>query len=528
MKKKLLMLFALLAAFTTGMKAADKLIDYPVWLVYVDEETEFVEPQLINNNDLEVYYISTDPRVATVDYVTGKVTILKAGATNITAHYKDADNPENDCHAAYLLLVLGWGGAEEPEPEPIDPGPGPVIPEPIGDLLWFTPQVANGTVGKPFSEPTLNNPYELTVTYASSDPDVATVNPTTGRITLVSGGMTIISATFAGNDQYSPFTAYYTLFVTKPEAHGHGLSFGNVALLYAKIGEPFTEPKLINPYNLPVYYVSTDPGVAKVDPLSGKVTLVTPGQTNISAVYIGSADIAAGHVSYLLHVLPADIIGIEFDATGITIHEGDKPVPPTLKNPNEWTVTFSSSDETVVKVDANTGALTIVGPGTATITATATDGEGNTYTASYTVTVLPNGGSGEDPVKKNADLWFKVVSGEAETITVFEEPKLNNPYNVAVTFSSSDEKVLKVDAKTGEVTIVGPGAATITASYEETEEIKGGSVSYSLIISGPITSVDGVRAFKQANGKTYGLGGQRVSKAFRGIAIINGKKYLVK
>lgn len=520
MKKKLLMLLTLLVAFTTGVKADETdLIYYDEWLVYVDTDTEFNEPVLKGEKKSDVTFISTDTRVATVDAVTGKVTILKAGATNITAIYKDESNPDNDTKASYLLLVLGWGGSEpivDPEPTP-DPG----------DLLWFNPTIAYGQVGYPFSHPTLNNPYGLTVTYSSSDTGVATVNSTSGTVTLVSGGITVITATFAGNDQYQPFSASYTLIVSNAEAKGHGLSFGNVALMYAKIGEPFTEPKLINPYNLPVYYISSDPGVAKVDPLSGKVTLVTPGQTNIEAVFIGGADYEAGSVSYLLHVLPADIIGIEFDAKGITVKEGDEPTSPTLKNPNKWTVTFSSSDETVVKVDANTGALTIVGPGTAIITATATDDEGNTYTASYTVTVLPAAGP-EPGEKKNADLWFKVISGEAETITVFEEPKLNNPFNVAVTFSSSDEKVLKVDAKTGEVTIVGPGAATITASYEETDEYKGGSVSYSLIVSGEVTSIESSRFSKQADGKIFSIGGQQVSKAYRGIAIINGKKYYVK
>ena len=522
MKKKLLMLLTLLVAFTTGVKAEDKLIDYPEpHVVYVDTDVEFVEPVLKNPNNVTVTYISTDTRVATVDPVTGKVTILRPGATNITAHYKDETNPENDCHAAYLLMVLGWNGSD-----PVTPS-DPVEPVDPGDLLWFNPTVAYGQVGSPFSQPTLNNPYDLTVTYSSSDPGVATVNPTSGQVKLISGGMTVITATFAGNDQYKPFSASYTLIVSNATAHGHGLSFGNVALVYGKIGVPFTEPKLINPYNLPVYYLSSDPGVAKVDPLSGKVTLVTPGQTNIEAVFIGGADYIGGSVSYLLHVLPADIIGIEFDAKGITVKEGDEPTSPTLKNPNKWTVTFSSSDETVVKVDANTGALTIVGPGTAIITATATDDEGNTYTASYTVTVLPAAGP-EPGEKKNADLWFKVISGEAETITVFEEPKLNNPFNVAVTFSSSDEKVLKVDAKTGEVTIVGPGAATITASYEETDEYKGGSVSYSLIVSGEVTSIESSRFSKQADGKIFSIGGQQVSKAYRGIAIINGKKYYVK
>ena len=97
--------------FFTG----DAGIDFQERIVYVDTDTEFVEPELINPNNVPVTYISTDPKVATVDSVTGKVTILKAGATNITAKYNDSDNPEFDCNAAYLLMVLGWGGSETSE-----------------------------------------------------------------------------------------------------------------------------------------------------------------------------------------------------------------------------------------------------------------------------------------------------------------------------------------------------------------------------------------------------------------------------
>ena len=125
MKKKLLMLLTLLVAFTTGVKADETdLIYYDEWLVYVDTDTEFNEPVLKGEKKSEVTFISTDTRVATVDAVTGKVTILKAGATNITAIYKDESNPDNDTKASYLLLVLGWGGSEpivDPEPTP-DPG----------------------------------------------------------------------------------------------------------------------------------------------------------------------------------------------------------------------------------------------------------------------------------------------------------------------------------------------------------------------------------------------------------------------
>ena len=100
---------------TVDFFTGDVGIYFQEWLFYVDTDTEFVEPELINPNNVPVTYISTDPRVATVDSVAGKVTILKAGATNIVAIYNDPDYPEFDCRASYLLMVLGWGGSETSE-----------------------------------------------------------------------------------------------------------------------------------------------------------------------------------------------------------------------------------------------------------------------------------------------------------------------------------------------------------------------------------------------------------------------------
>ena len=61
----------------------------------------------------------------------------------------------------------------------------------------------------------LYNPNSLTVTYASSDTDVATINASTGVITLVGAGTTTISADFAeGDEDYRPANVTYLLTVT--------------------------------------------------------------------------------------------------------------------------------------------------------------------------------------------------------------------------------------------------------------------------------------------------------------------------
>ena len=49
-----------------------------------------------------------------------------------------------------------------------------------------------------WTQPDLWDPDNLTVTYSSSDPSVATVDANTGIVTLIAAGTTTITATFAG------------------------------------------------------------------------------------------------------------------------------------------------------------------------------------------------------------------------------------------------------------------------------------------------------------------------------------------
>ena len=69
------------------------------------------------------------------------------------------------------------------------------------------------TIGKEFTEPTLNNLKGLDVTFSSSDESVATVDKNTGKVTLKSAGLTYITATFAGDDNYNEFAVKYELRV---------------------------------------------------------------------------------------------------------------------------------------------------------------------------------------------------------------------------------------------------------------------------------------------------------------------------
>lgn len=71
-------------------------------------------------------------------------------------------------------------------------------------------------VGEDFTAPTLTNPNNLTVTYSSSNENVALVDEATGEIVIGEAGVAVITASFAGNDDYYEGSASYTIKVTDP------------------------------------------------------------------------------------------------------------------------------------------------------------------------------------------------------------------------------------------------------------------------------------------------------------------------
>jgi len=79
--------------------------------------------------------------------------------------------------------------------------------------LSFAEATVNHDINDEFAKQTLANPDNLTVTWSSSDIKVATIDATTGDITIVATGTTTIRATFDGNDKTKPGFAEYTLIV---------------------------------------------------------------------------------------------------------------------------------------------------------------------------------------------------------------------------------------------------------------------------------------------------------------------------
>lgn len=158
----------------------------------------FTGQVLTNPNSVDVTYSSTDESVATVNS-TGMVTMLKAGTTTIKAIFA-GDEAYKAAVASYTLTI------------------NKATANLSYDKTLFDVDLNDDS----FVAPTLNNPNNLTVTYASDNKKIAVVDDNTGELLLVTTaeGTVKITASFDGNDNFYSGKASYTITITDPNKKG--------------------------------------------------------------------------------------------------------------------------------------------------------------------------------------------------------------------------------------------------------------------------------------------------------------------
>ena len=260
---------------------------------------------------------------------------------------------------------------------------------------------ATTSVDKTFGDANFTNELtktgDGTVTYSSSDTQVAEVNATTGEVTIKGDGEVTITATVADGPTYAYATteASYTLSVGTAtmtvtatgysgtyDGSAHGITVNapeGATIKYGTAADAYTleaSPTYTTSGDYTVYYQVTMPGYTTV--------------TGSATVTISKA---AGSISYATATIDKST--------------SDAAFTNTLTKTGDGTVTYSSDNESVAKVDATTGEVTIMGKGEATITATVADGTNYTYatkTATYQIKVTTRGGM-EDYDRKDGTEW---------------------------------------------------------------------------------------------------------------------------
>ena len=178
------------------------------------------------------------------------------------------------------------------------------------DVAWSASSASAATDAASNTYPTISNPNGLSLTYSSSDENVATVKTYTGEISLAGPGTTDITASWeqqtVGGTEYPAGSVSYELNVTGP--YTPSLSWSAEA---AKVRSTDVSalPTLINADGFVVTYSSSKPAVATID-ATGAITMLASGKTIITASAaaqtVGSKPFVAKNVSYELTVLKLD------------------------------------------------------------------------------------------------------------------------------------------------------------------------------------------------------------------------------
>lgn len=346
--------------------------------------------------------------------------------------------------------------------------------------MSFNPATVELTLGQAFTAPILTtNPAGLSVTYASSNTEVATVNETSGQVSIVAAGTATITATFAGNDEYKAGSASYTITVSPVKDYIFFETFDQ------------TDGKGGN-----------DGAWSGQGTGSGSITYDNDGWVVVSA---GAGNQCAKFgASSTLGSATTPVLGINDETTAtLTFKAGAWDGDATTLNISVENGGQASVKSVTLANAAFTEYTVILGNGIGENTKVkfaAAQASKNRFFLDEVKVVA----GGEMPlVKEDPEMSFEPTVVEITLGETFTAPTLTtNPANLDVTYSASPASVATVNASTGEVTVLAAGTATITASFAGNDNYNAASTSYTLKVLEPSATIASILAAGAGNNKT--------------------------
>lgn len=360
------------------------------------------------------------------------------------------------------------------------------------------------TINSTFDTPILTNPHSVAVTYSSSDETIAEVNAESGAVTIKDkeGDVTIYARSDRDATYYAD-EASYTITVYDPNRKGSQWNPYTVAEALEITCQLSSTETIDNVYVRGIvskittsnnqYYISDDGLTDNQFYVYNGKYLNKDNFTNSNKLSIGDVVIVYGNLqnyegktpefkkdNYLFSLKRRTNPDISYTNTEINTHPNKADFETqNLNNPNSLTgITYSSSNENVASVNAETGTVTIGSEeGSAVITATYPGPIDENYkrgTATYTINVA----------RQDAGFSF---SESAITLTKGDEftaPTFDNPNNLTgIIFTSSYDGVATV-SDAGVITLGGnTGTAVIKATYAQTDEYRAGEATCTITVN---------------------------------------------
>lgn len=290
-----------------------------------------------------------------------------------------------------------------------------------------------------------SNATSKVLQWASSNPNVATINSIGVITTKSAGSCTITAKAIDGTGKY----ATCTVTVIQPAT---GVSISD-SFSTMEVGSTKTVSATVSPAsatNKIVQWTSSNTAIATVSS-RGVVTAKAPGTCTIKATTKDGTNISS---SFNVTVKGTDVPVKIISMLNKTLNEGESTEVSMAVLPSNATrkdVTYTTSNSSVAKVSQN-GIITAVSKGSCTIYATANDGSGIKGSCTVTVkrlvtNVALNAHSVSWNVGRSAHFYPTVTPDSAS--------------NVNVKYTSSNSSVATVD-NNGLLTAVSAGSCIIT------------------------------------------------------------------
>lgn len=301
------------------------------------------------------------------------------------------------------------------------------------------------------------NAQNKTITWQSSDPDVATVDAM-GTVRPVGDGQALITARSAEGTAVAGCAINVGLVYPVG-----GIVMNTNQLNFDDIEDKAQLSYTILPANATnknVVWASSNTEVANVDS-NGTVTLVGDGQATITVTTEDGGFSAGCNVS-VNTVVPME--DVNFDISSFTFRDESQVLVLTpVWEPTDTTergLTWSSSNPEVATVDESTGIVTALKNGTTTIKALTDNGLKN---ALCTVTVdfpIPVTGISID------DVSHITLTKKAEEYKLNANVVPSNATEKGIIYETSAPSVVEV-SEDGVIKVIADGEATITATTKE-------------------------------------------------------------
>ena len=320
------------------------------------------------------------------------------------------------------------------------------------------------TYGETFTKPVLKMSEAgaadvIGVVYSVDNEEVATIDATTGELTILKAGTVVVTAAAAEDYTNKEGSNYKADPTNTKTSYSLTINTATPTLKFSKetaeatMGAEFEAPALtVTPEGLvPIEYESTNTEVATIDKNTGIVTLVGKGETTIKAVFPGNENYESALASYTLTIKQVKT-ELKYSTDKATVAMGAEFEAPTLTvSPEGLTgITYTSSNTNAATINAE-GKVTLVGEGQTTIKASfAGNAIYEPAEASYTLTVEKGMGTGYalwiGDIQVTEDNKGNILGDENKTFTY-------NPEQKQIVITNNQDKTIAIESRMENLTI---------------------------------------------------------------------------